>query len=72
MPLRHRHNSGRASEATEYRFIPIRSPFNHKLLFKYEPTHNLIEIVNRGQRLIVDLQQYQADSTITIAGVINE
>jgi YD repeat-containing protein len=49
----------RLRETTEYRFVSVREPRGHKLLFKYEPQHNLIEIVQRGQRFIVDLAEYQ-------------
>lgn len=36
-------------------WIPVRDPHTHKLLFRYDPGRQLIEICERGKVTLVDL-----------------
>jgi hypothetical protein len=41
-------------------FVDVRDPYTKKLLFRYDPVRNLVEIQERKVRRIVDLCQYQS------------
>lgn len=41
-------------------FVDIRDPGTQKLLCRYDPHHDLIEIAERGRATVVDLKQYRA------------
>lgn len=41
------------------RFVEVRNPHTGKLLFKYDPQRELIEIRERGEVTLVDLTQYR-------------
>jgi len=40
-------------------FIEVREPHTDKLLFRFDPLRDLIEIQRRGMSLIVDLHEYR-------------
>jgi len=40
-------------------FVEIREPHTNKLLFKYDPVRDLIEIQRRGQKTLIDLSWYR-------------
>ncbi|MDR3572869.1 MAG: hypothetical protein P4L50_03325 [Anaerolineaceae bacterium] len=42
-------------------FIDVRQPYTGKLLFRYDPNRNLIEIASRGVKTLVDLNKYKAE-----------
>ncbi len=39
-------------------YVQVRHPVTKKLLFRYDPARQLIEIQARGERTIIDLTQY--------------
>lgn len=39
-------------------FVDVRHPFTHKLLFRYDPVRQLIEIQERKVRTVIDLQEF--------------
>ena len=39
-------------------YVEVREPTTNKLLFRYDPTRNLVEIQRRGIMTIVDLLWY--------------
>lgn len=41
-------------------FIDIREPHTEKLLFKYDPARELVEIQRQNIKTVVDLTQYKA------------
>lgn len=41
-------------------FIDVREPHTKKLLFRYDPAREIIEIQQRNVKTVVDLRQYQA------------
>lgn len=41
-------------------FIDVREPHTKKLLFRYDPSREIIEIQERKVKTVVDLRQYQA------------
>lgn len=40
-------------------FVEVREPHTEKLLFKYDPCREIIEIVQRQKRTLVDLTLYK-------------
>ncbi len=43
-------------------FIDVRHPYTNKLLFRYDPERQLIEIGERGKTIIIDLTQIRAEN----------
>ena len=41
-------------------FVDVREPHTHKLLFRFDPARDIIEIQQRGVKTVVDLTQYKA------------
>lgn len=41
-------------------WIIIRSPYTNKVLFRYDPERDLIEVVERGQANLIDLREERA------------
>lgn len=41
-------------------FVEVRNPHTGKLLFKYDPQRELIEIQERGAVTLIDLNKYRA------------
>lgn len=44
-------------------FLSVREPDTGKLLFRYDPLRQLVEIQRRGEKLLVDLQAFEGDLT---------
>jgi hypothetical protein len=40
-------------------FVDVREPQTEKLLFRYDPDRDIIEVQRRGVKTVVDLRQYQ-------------
>jgi len=40
-------------------YIEVRQPNSGKLLFRFDPIRDLVEIAERGNITVVDLQQYR-------------
>jgi len=40
-------------------FTEVREPYTGKLLFRFDPERDLIEIQDRGQKTIIDLSQFR-------------
>ena len=40
-------------------FVDVREPQTEKLLFRYDPNRDIIEVQRRGIKTLVDLRQYQ-------------
>ena len=40
-------------------FVDVRAPHSDKLLFRYDPARRLVEIVQRGVTVLVDLTMYE-------------
>jgi hypothetical protein len=40
-------------------FVDVREPQTEKLLFRYSPNRDIIEVQRRGVKTLVDLRQYQ-------------
>lgn len=40
-------------------FVDVREPQTNRLLFRYDPVRQLVEIVHKGVKVVVDLTQYQ-------------
>jgi hypothetical protein len=40
-------------------FVDVREPQTEKLLFRYDPDRDIIEVQRRGVKTLVDLRQYQ-------------
>ena len=38
-------------------FVDVREPHTNKLLFRYDPERNLVEVQRRGVKTVVDLTQ---------------
>jgi hypothetical protein len=41
------------------RFVEVREPHTDKLLFKFDPHRDIIEVAQRGIKTVVDLSQYR-------------
>ena len=41
-------------------FVDVREPQTEKLLFRYDPDRDIIEVQRRGVKTVVDLTQYRA------------
>lgn len=56
------------------RFVPVVHPQTGRLLFRYDPERDLIELVQRGERTLIDLRDYQrtALAETTVDGVANQ
>lgn len=39
-------------------FVDVREPQTEKLLFRYDPNRDIIEVQRRGVKTLVDLRQY--------------
>lgn len=39
-------------------FVDVRDPHTGKLLFRYDPKRQLVEVVQRGVRTLIDLSAY--------------
>ena len=58
-----------AKAANPMAYVDVRHGHTGKLLFRFDPGRNLIEIVDRGQQTVVDLSQYRVESptpTVTV------
>lgn len=49
--------------------IDVRELHTGKLLFKYDPERDIIEIERRGHKSVVDLRQYRTPQPVPIATV---
>jgi len=50
------------------RFVPVHDE-RGKLLFRYDPERDLVEIVQRGERTLIDLRDYQAGGRLAQANM---
>ena len=41
-------------------WVDIREPYTDKLLMRYDPARDIIEVQRRGIKTLVDLSQYKA------------
>jgi hypothetical protein len=40
-------------------FVEVREPQTQKLLFKFDPSRDIIEVQRRGVKTLVDLREYR-------------
>lgn len=40
-------------------FVDVREPHTAKLLFRFDPARDIIEIAQRGVKTVIDLTQYR-------------
>lgn len=53
-------------------FIDVREPHTKKLLFRYDPARDIIEIQQRNVKTLVDLSQYKAGSIAGCPVVVDD
>ena len=44
-------------------YVPVLKPGTNKLIFKYDPIREIIEIQERGVKTVIDLTQYKAPAS---------
>lgn len=51
-------------------FVDVRDPHTGKILFRFDPERDLIEIQKRRERLIIDLQLYREGGSMGLKAMI--
>jgi len=47
-------------------FVEVRHPTTKRLLFRYDPQRDLVEIVERGDKALIDLTDYRDTHAVAI------
>lgn len=50
-------------------WVDVRHPSTNRLLFRYDPARELVEVAERGESTVIDLTRYQGAYQPVAAGV---